>query len=233
MARVGRERRLLAPARPIHALLGRGLEPSGSAQVEVGQRSRARRSSPADRRTDRGRRRAPCATTSSAKRGHRARLEIGRRGDRRATVQAAQAEPPLARELDLLDLAQPDARRRRLELDARPHRTRSHRRDARSRSLARRSRAARARMQRSRVRAADGEAVDAERRETDADRDRLAVLAAGADALVELQVGADARDAGKDVGSVADQGGTLHRRVRRARPRSGTPRWPRRRTCRS
>src|SRR2546428_12948897 len=53
--------------------------------------------------------------------------------------------------------------------------------------------------------AADCDAVDANRREADAHRHGLAVLAAGPPALVELQVAADARDAREGLGAVADQ----------------------------
>src|SRR6516165_8203637 len=53
--------------------------------------------------------------------------------------------------------------------------------------------------------AAHREAIDPERRLTDADRNALAVLAAGADAIVELQVVADHRDARQNVGTVPDE----------------------------
>jgi general secretion pathway protein A len=56
-------------------------------------------------------------------------------------------------------------------------------------------------------------AVDAQRRLADADRDALPFLAAGADAVVELEVVADHRHARQHVGAVADQRGALDRRV--------------------
>src|SRR5262249_7186328 len=61
--------------------------------------------------------------------------------------------------------------------------------------------------------AADGEAVDQHARLADADRHALAVLAAGADALVELHVVADHRDAGERIRPVADQHRALDRRT--------------------
>src|SRR5579859_656818 len=60
-------------------------------------------------------------------------------------------------------------------------------------------------------RAADGQPIHAQRRLADADRDTLAVLTAGADAVVELQVVADHGDLMQRVRAAADQGGTLDR----------------------
>src|SRR5215475_11088089 len=60
-------------------------------------------------------------------------------------------------------------------------------------------------------RAADRDAVHAQRGLTDADRHALAVLAAGADARVELEVIADHGDAVEVGRSVPDQHGALHR----------------------
>src|SRR5262249_57611226 len=56
------------------------------------------------------------------------------------------------------------------------------------------------------------DAVDADRRQADAHRHGLAVLAAGAHTLVELQVVADAGDPRERLRAVADQGGALDRR---------------------
>src|SRR5262245_20677553 len=61
-------------------------------------------------------------------------------------------------------------------------------------------------------RSSDGDAVDADRRQADAHRHGLAVLAAGAHALVELQVVADAGDPRERLRAVADQRGALDRR---------------------
>src|ERR1700730_14982704 len=80
--------------------------------------------------------------------------------------------------------------------------------------------------------AADGECVDAQRRLTDPHGNALAVLAAGADAIVELQVVADHRDAREHVRAVADERGALERsgdptvlaRARRARGEHELPR---------
>src|SRR3546814_2957246 len=47
----------------------------------------------------------------------------------------------------------------------------------------------------------------------DADRHALALLAAGADAVVELHVVADHLHLGHHIGAVADEGGALHRRA--------------------
>src|SRR5207247_7486369 len=59
--------------------------------------------------------------------------------------------------------------------------------------------------------AADGQVVDADRREPHTHRDRLTLLTAGAHALVELEVAADARDAAQRLGAVADQRRALDR----------------------
>src|SRR5260370_37117014 len=58
-------------------------------------------------------------------------------------------------------------------------------------------------------RAADRESLDPERRLADADGHALAILAAGSNTVVELQVVADHRDAGQHVGTIADQGRAL------------------------
>src|SRR6516165_10312812 len=63
----------------------------------------------------------------------------------------------------------------------------------------------------SRVSAADRQAVHAQCRLTDANRYRLAVLAAGADPVVETEVVADHRDLGQRLRAVADQGRALDR----------------------
>src|SRR5215471_13281595 len=54
--------------------------------------------------------------------------------------------------------------------------------------------------------AADGEAIHAQSGLADADGHALAVLAAGADAVIQFQVVADHRDLGHGVWTVADQG---------------------------
>src|SRR2546430_2657266 len=54
-------------------------------------------------------------------------------------------------------------------------------------------------------RAADGQVVDADRRKPHTHRDRLAFLAAGAHALVQLEVATDADDARQRLGAIADQ----------------------------
>ena len=59
---------------------------------------------------------------------------------------------------------------------------------------------------------ADGQAIHFDRRDADADRHRLSVFAAGADAFVELQIVAHHRDARQHVGAVADQRRALDRR---------------------
>src|SRR6516165_12286033 len=61
--------------------------------------------------------------------------------------------------------------------------------------------------------AADGEAVNPERRLTDADGNALAVLAAGAYAIIELQIVADHRYAREHVRTVADERCALERRA--------------------
>src|SRR5207247_7573686 len=61
--------------------------------------------------------------------------------------------------------------------------------------------------------AADRQPVHAQRWLADPDRHALAVLAAGADAIVEPQIVADHRDLGDRVGAVADQRRTLDRRA--------------------
>src|SRR3989475_2607852 len=61
-------------------------------------------------------------------------------------------------------------------------------------------------------RAADGQVVDADRRKPHTHRDRLAFLAAGAHALVQLEVAPDADDARQRLGTVADQRRALDRR---------------------
>src|SRR4029077_7450001 len=59
--------------------------------------------------------------------------------------------------------------------------------------------------------AADSNAVDAQGRLADADRDALAVLAASADAVVELEIVADHRHPVQVGRPVADQHGALDR----------------------
>src|SRR5262249_15534632 len=59
--------------------------------------------------------------------------------------------------------------------------------------------------------AADCEAVHPQGRLADADRHTLAVLAAGADPVVEAEVVADHRDLGQRVRAIADQGRALDR----------------------
>src|ERR1043166_130048 len=59
--------------------------------------------------------------------------------------------------------------------------------------------------------AADGESFDAHGRQADADRDALSVLAAHADARIELQVGTDERYAREGVRTVADERRALDR----------------------
>src|SRR5262245_55488626 len=61
--------------------------------------------------------------------------------------------------------------------------------------------------------ASDRDAVHAQRRLADADRHALAVLAAGADAGVELEIVADHADAMQVGRPVADQHGALQRRA--------------------
>src|SRR2546425_139126 len=61
-------------------------------------------------------------------------------------------------------------------------------------------------------RAADGQVVDADRRKPHTHRDRLAFLAAGAHALVQLEVATDADDARQRLGAIADQRRALDRR---------------------
>src|SRR5215831_3050880 len=61
--------------------------------------------------------------------------------------------------------------------------------------------------------AAHGQGIDAQRRLADADRDALAVLAAGADAGIERHVVADQPDLGQRLGAGADQGRALDRRT--------------------
>src|SRR5207237_4839187 len=61
--------------------------------------------------------------------------------------------------------------------------------------------------------AADGQPVHAQGRLADPDRHALAILAAGADPVIELEVVADHRDLVHRVGAVADQGGALDRRA--------------------
>src|SRR5881628_758479 len=61
-------------------------------------------------------------------------------------------------------------------------------------------------------RSADGDAVDADRREPDAHRHGLAVLAARPNTLVELQVATDTRDAREGLGAVPDQRRPFDRR---------------------
>src|SRR5271167_430151 len=60
-------------------------------------------------------------------------------------------------------------------------------------------------------RAADGEALDEQGRLADADRDALALLAAGADAGIEGEVVADHCYPGQHVGAIADERGALDR----------------------
>src|SRR5580704_14572130 len=62
-------------------------------------------------------------------------------------------------------------------------------------------------------RPADGDAVDAQGRLADADGDALAVLAASADAVVELEIVADHRYAAQVGRPVADQHGAFDRRA--------------------
>src|SRR3984885_8112400 len=59
--------------------------------------------------------------------------------------------------------------------------------------------------------AAHGECVDTQRRLADPHGNALTILAAGADAVVELQVVADHRDARQHVRAVADERGALER----------------------
>src|ERR1700728_2402973 len=73
--------------------------------------------------------------------------------------------------------------------------------------------AARVRLDRISGGAAHGERIDAQRRLAHAHRHALAVLAAGADAIVELQVVADHGHARQHVRTVADQGRALQRRA--------------------
>src|SRR5687767_5689814 len=61
--------------------------------------------------------------------------------------------------------------------------------------------------------AADREPVHAQGRLADPDRHALAILAAGADTVVELQIVADHRHLAHRVGTVADQGRALDRRA--------------------
>src|ERR1041385_8630704 len=60
--------------------------------------------------------------------------------------------------------------------------------------------------------AADGHAVQLECRNADAHGHRLAVFAAGAYALIELEIAADHRDFGQRVRTAADQSAVLERR---------------------
>src|SRR6185369_13474484 len=60
-------------------------------------------------------------------------------------------------------------------------------------------------------RPAHRQSIDTQGRLADADRHALAILAAGADTGVELEVVADHRDAGHRVGAVADQRRALDR----------------------
>src|ERR1700729_3907502 len=62
-------------------------------------------------------------------------------------------------------------------------------------------------------RPANGNTVDAKRRLADADGNTLAVLAAGADAVVELEIVADHRHPVQVGRAVADQHGALDRRA--------------------
>src|SRR5580704_3900690 len=62
-------------------------------------------------------------------------------------------------------------------------------------------------------RPAHRDAIDAQGRLADADRDALAVLAAGADAVVEFEIVADHRHPVQVGRPVADQHGTLDRRA--------------------
>src|SRR5262245_10889864 len=55
-------------------------------------------------------------------------------------------------------------------------------------------------------------AIDPDGRQTDPDGDGLPVFATGTDTLVELEIPADPAHAGQRIGSVADQGGAVHRR---------------------
>src|SRR5258708_2959969 len=63
------------------------------------------------------------------------------------------------------------------------------------------------------ARAPNGDGVVAQGGLAAADRDALAVLAAGADAVVELEIVADHRYAAQVSGAVADQHGALDRRA--------------------
>src|SRR5580693_7620644 len=65
-------------------------------------------------------------------------------------------------------------------------------------------------------RAADRQRIDAQRRLTDADGDALTVLAAGADAIVQLQVVADHGNARQYVRAVADESRALEWRAQAA-----------------
>src|SRR5579859_6542807 len=73
--------------------------------------------------------------------------------------------------------------------------------------------AARVRLDRISGGAAHGECIDAQRRLADAHGNALPVLAAGADAVVELKIVPHHRDARQHVRTVADQRGALERRA--------------------
>src|SRR5262245_3074494 len=62
-------------------------------------------------------------------------------------------------------------------------------------------------------RSAYGDAVEPDGRQPDPDRDALALLAAGPDAGIKLEIVADHADAGERIGAIADQGCSLDRRT--------------------
>lgn len=62
-------------------------------------------------------------------------------------------------------------------------------------------------------RATYGKSVDLEGGLTDTHRHTLAILAAGADAAIKLEIVADHADPGEDLGSIADQCRPLDGRV--------------------
>ena len=59
--------------------------------------------------------------------------------------------------------------------------------------------------------AADGQPVNFYRRDADAHRDRLSVLAAGANTLVQLQIVANHGDPGENIRAVTDQSRAFYR----------------------
>ena len=159
------------------------LEPGGIVELEVGQIGREQAGSGRPENGS-GRPRAPSHHPGAQRRRARRRRDPRWTRPRSPGRRSSAGRAELARQLDGLDLAEADGGRRRLDLD---HHGVAGGRTGLPRTVDRARGVLAGWACCSCPGAAHGEAVDADRRQADADRNGLAVLAAHADALVELR----------------------------------------------